>query len=164
MHTYPVEVQHQKLWCTAHTGKARGQRLRVLPVYGWWSVSQCYESHLHIPTIEQVRSRTDQSRKPCFALKVITTRFYTILLVKWNGCCHGYSWRRKNSLPIYMRVPGNHLNNAQETNLIWNRVVNQLQECKRLLERSFNRAADNGFVGDLGSLCAVNSRRGSCIC
>lgn len=80
MHTYPVKVQHQKRWCTAHKGKVKGQRSRVLPVCGWWSVSQCFESHLHIPKMEQVRSRTDQSRKPCFALTVIITRFYTILL------------------------------------------------------------------------------------
>lgn len=31
----------------------------------------------------------------------------------------------------------------------------QLQECKRP-KRSLNRAVDNGSVGDLGSLCAVN--------
>lgn len=63
----------------------------------------------------------------------------------------------EKTLPIYiMKVPGNHLNNAQETNLNWNRVVIQLQECKRPSERSFNRAVDNGSVGDLGPLCIVN--------
>lgn len=55
-----------------------------------------------------------------------------------------------------MRIPGNNFKNAQETNLIWNRAAIQLQECKRPSERSFNRAVDNGFVGDLGSLCTVN--------
>lgn len=60
-------------------------------------------------------------------------------------------------LPIYiMRVLGDHLNNAQETNLIWNRVAIQLQECKTPSERSFSKAVDNGFVSDLGSFCTVN--------
>lgn len=32
----------------------------------------------------------------------------------------------------------------------------QMQECKTTSERSFNRAVENDFVGDLGSLCTVN--------
>lgn len=105
----------------------------------------------------------DQSRKPCFALTVIITRFYTILPMRGNRCSQleenhdGHSWWRKNSVPIYiMRVLGNHLNSAQESNLIWNSVAIWLQDCKRPAERSLNRAVDGGFVGDLGSLCAVN--------
>lgn len=35
-------------------------------------------------------------------------------------------------------------------------TVIQLQECKGPSERSFNRAVDKGFVGDLGSLGAAN--------
>ena len=60
-------------------------------------------------------------------------------------------------MPIYiMRLPRNHLNSAQESNLISNSVVIWLQECKRPAERSLNRAVDGGFVGDPGLLCAVN--------
>lgn len=83
--------------------------------------------------MEQVR--TDQLRKPCFALTVIIRRFYTVLLTKGNGVSMATAEEEK-TLPIYiMKVPGNHLNNAQETNLNWNRVVIQLQECKRPSER-----------------------------
>lgn len=61
------------------------------------------------------------------------------------------------TVPIYiMRVWGNYLNSAQESNLIWNSIVIWLQEYKRPAEISFNRAADGSFVGDLGLLWAGN--------
>jgi len=46
-------------------------------------------------------------------------------------------------VPDYiLRVPGNNLNSAQESNLIWNSVVISLKEHKRPAERSLNRAVD----------------------
>lgn len=96
----------------------------------------------------------DQSRKPCFALTAVTTR---------GNCCPSvmktmmFTVKAGKTVPIYItRVPGNYLNSAQESNLIWNSVVIWLQKYKRPAERSFNRAADGSFVGDLGLLWAVN--------
>lgn len=71
--------------------------------------------------------------------------------MKGNGCSHGHSWRRnlhhEGSRKSCKQCPRDQFNLEESSDL-----VAGMQSS----ERSFNRAVDNGFVGDLGSLCAVN--------
>lgn len=123
LYTYLVKVQHQKLWCTVHTGKATKQRSLVLPAYRWWSVNQCYESHLHIPEKNKLEVEQVNQKSNAFVLTVVITRFHKTLLTRGKWCPQLEEImmvmiiKGKTLLACPIRTPGNHFNTSLENNL-----------------------------------------------